>query len=99
MADAGAASAAAISLGQTVVAYQFFLPSLSDVRRAGREDAAMRGDVRLGQLAAGGVSLAVGVLLSGMAGSKLPLVVSGIIAGIIAVTYQIALSGQNLLEG
>lgn len=98
-AETSAASAAAISLGQTIVAYQYFLPRLADVRRADLTDTRMRGDVRLGQLAAGGVALAIGILLSVMAESALPVWVTLIIAGIIAAVYQIALNGQDVMEG
>ena len=94
-AEPGALQASTISIGQTVVAYQFFLPTLREVRKADPSDSQMRGDVMLGQIAAGAVSLGVGVLLGWMTGSKLPLVVSGFIALVIAGLYHYALNGQS----
>lgn len=94
-ADAGSLQASAISIGQTVGAYQFFLPTLREVRQADSNDPRMRGDVYLGQVAAGSVSLGVGLLLGWMTGSKLPLVVSGFIALVIAGLYHYALNGQS----
>lgn len=93
--DPGALQASTISIGQTVVAYQFFLPTLREVRQADPNDAKMRGDVLLGQVAAGSVSLGVGVLLGWLTGSKLPLMVSGFIALVIAGLYHYALNGQR----
>lgn len=93
--DPGALQASTISIGQTVVAYQFFLPTLREVRQADPGDPRMRGDVFLGQVAAGSVSLGVGILLGWMTGSKLPLVVSAFIALVIAGLYHYALNGQR----
>lgn len=91
MADATAVSAATISLGQTVTAYSFFLPRLQDVRRGDPLNPDVRADVILGQVAAGALSLAVGVLLSGMTGSPYPTYTALFIAAVIAITYQYAL--------
>lgn len=91
MADQGGTTASTIAIGQTVFAYSYFLPRLSEVRRA--NDAATRGDVLLGQLAAGSVSLAVGGLLSWMTSSSLPVLTTLLIAAIIAAVYQFAMNG------
>lgn len=91
MADTGAALAvSSIAIGQTVSAYQFFLPSLREVRQAGPEDTAMAADVYMGQFAAGAVSVGVGVMLSFLTGSKLPAFMSAFIAIIIAGIYYYA---------
>lgn len=91
MSDPGAVSVSAIAIGQTVVAYQFFLPRLSEVRRADPGEPGTRGDVYLGQIAAGGVSLAVGVLIAVISGSWVPVWVTLVIAGIVAGVYHYAL--------
>lgn len=93
MADAGSVSAATVSLGQTVMSYSFFLPKLSEVRRADPADSGMRGDVVLGQIAAGSLSLATGLLLSWMTGSRLPTLASVFIIIVIASMYHYALVG------
>lgn len=91
MADASAVGAASISLGQTVVAYQFFLPRLSEVRRADPSDPLLSGDVYLGQVAAGAVSVSVGVMLSALTGSRVPLYTSLFMALVIGGLYHYAL--------
>lgn len=91
MADASAVGAASISLGQTVVAYQFFLPRLSEVRRADPNDPLLSGDVYLGQVAAGAVSVSVGVMLSALTGSRVPLYTSLFMALVIGGLYHYAL--------
>ena len=90
--DPGALSASTLSLGQTVVAYQFFLPRLADVRRADPGDVNMRMDVIVGQVAAGALTIAVGVMLSYLAGSGLPAFVAVVIAVVIAACYHYALN-------
>jgi hypothetical protein len=98
MADAGALTSSSIAIGQTVFAYSYFLPKLSEVRKASSSDSEVRGDVMLGQLAAGGVSGLVGVLLSWMTNSMVPLVVTAFIALFIAAIYQYALNGNRVME-
>ena len=98
MADAATASAAAIALGQTVGAYSFFLPPLREVRRAGTSDAAMRGDVRMGQVASAALSLGVAGILANLTGSTLPVTVTIVVALIIAMLYETALRGERLFE-
>jgi hypothetical protein len=58
----------------------------------------MRGDVRLGQVAAGAVSLSVGTILSYLTKSAVPLVVSLITTLVIAAIYETALTGERIFE-
>lgn len=98
MADANGITASTIAIGQTVFSYSYFLPRLSEVRRANADDPMMRGDVLLGQIAAGAVSMTVGMLLTWMTGSSLPVMTTLAIAVIIAVIYQYALNGTRVME-
>lgn len=97
-ADAGALTAASLSLGQTVTAYTFFLPPLREVRQAGADNATIRGDVRMGQVAAGALSIGVAAIMSSLTSSTLPIVVSFIVAIIIAFMYETALRRERLFE-
>lgn len=95
MPDNGAALAvSSIAIGQTVGAYQFFLPPLREVRQAGPDDETMCQDVYIGQVAAGAVSVGVGVMLSFLTGSKLPAFVAAFIAVIIAGIYHYTMKRQ-----
>lgn len=95
MTDATTVAVAGIAVGQTITAYQFFLPSLSEVRRAipgpyGNRDVVA--DVYMGQVAAGAVSIGVGAMLASVTGSRMPVYISVFIAAIIGGMYHYALS-------
>lgn len=94
MADAGSSGLAAVALGQTTFAYSFFLPPLREVRKSAPDNPDVRGDVLLGQVAAGALSLSVGALLSWMTSSPYPVYATLFIAVVIAAVYQYAL-GQG----
>lgn len=99
MAESGAVmSGAIVSLGQTVSAYSFFLPTLREVRKAGPDDSAMRGDVRMGEVAAAVVTTAIAVMISSMVGSQVPLITSVILTGVVIALYEIALNGERIME-
>lgn len=89
MADPGALAVSSIAIAQTVTAYSAFLPRLNEVRRDASTD--MRADVYIGQIAAGGVSLLVGFIITSLTGSKLPLFVSFAIAAFLAAVYHFAM--------
>lgn len=95
MADAAGMGVASLAIGQATFAYTAFLPSLREVRRAEPGDPLMRGDVLLGQVAAGSVTLSVGGLLSWMTQSRIPLWTSIAIGAIMAALYQYALTNQR----
>lgn len=99
MADPGAMTASTLSIGQTVFAYTAFLPRLSEVRRASEDDPGMRGDVILGQVAAGATSLAIAGTLAYLTGSSLPVWTTIVIAVVIAVIYQYAMTGGTHVGG
>jgi hypothetical protein len=58
----------------------------------------MRGDVRMGQVASAALSLGVAGILANLTGSTLPVVVTIIVALIIAFLYETALRGERLFE-
>ena len=97
-ADGAIIGAATVSLGQSITAYSFFLPPLREVRRANPTEPAMRGDVHMGQLAAGIVTIGVGIMLSYLVGSAIPLTVAVITAVMIGLVYETALSGERMFE-
>jgi hypothetical protein len=98
MADVAGLSTASLTIGQTVFTYSYFMPPLREVRKANPDDPDMRGDVLMGQLAAGSVSMSVGMMLTWMTGSKAPVMTTLFIAVVIAVLYQYALNGGRMVE-
>lgn len=93
----GALGAATIAFGQSVGAFQIFLPRLSDVRRA-TNDADMIGDVRMGEVAAAAVCLGVGFMVSSLSGSSIPALVSLLTMFTLVCVYETALRGDKPLN-
>lgn len=94
--DPSITATSAISLGQTITAYSFFLPSLQEVRRSAPADSDMQADVRMGQFAAAGLSIGVGMMLTNLTGSWTPFWVAVFIAAIIASSYEVAMRSERL---
>jgi small-conductance mechanosensitive channel len=94
MADAAAVGVSTIAIGQSVVAYQFLMPKLSEVRRADPADELMQGDVFWGQIGAAALAVAVGLMLTSLTGSRIPLYTSMFIAALLAVVYHFAWRSQ-----
>jgi hypothetical protein len=89
MDNPNAIAVSGIVVGQTITAYQFFLPPLREVRRG--TDRGMVQDVYMGQLAAGAVSIGVGSMLAVLTDSRTPVYIAVFIALIIAGMYHYAL--------
>lgn len=96
--DGAVLAAATVSLGQSITAYSFFLPPLREVRKAQVSDPAIRGDVHMGQMAAGVVTVAVGAMLAFLVKSQIPLIVAVLIAVVIAAFYEAALRNERAFE-
>jgi hypothetical protein len=87
---------ATLALTQTVGAFQFFLPRLSDVRKASMKDSPdIIGDVRFGEVAAGALCLGMGAIVSSMTGSPYPAIVSVLMMLVLVCVYEAALRGDR----
>jgi hypothetical protein len=93
-----ALGAATIALGQAVGAFQFFLPKLSDVRKAGSGDLDMVGDVRMGEVAASALTIGIGAMVSSLSGSPYPAMAAVAVMVVIVVLYETALRGDKPLN-
>lgn len=89
---------ASLAAGQTLSSFTTFLPRLSEVRKAGRDDPDMVGDVRLGEVAASAISIGIGVIASSLSGSPIPMYASAFVAVILICVYESALKGDNLFS-
>lgn len=99
MADSLATALAVTALGQTVATFPVFLPSLSDVRKGDVSDPTLRGDVRLGEVAASAVAISVGLVMSNLAGSSLPLMTATIMSAVVVGIYEYSLTRTRPMEG
>jgi len=80
---------ATIAISQSVVAFTAFLPNFTEVGRADKE--AIQGEVRLGETAAVFVACGIGVLLSWLTGSNVPLMISIMVSLLLVTMYETAL--------
>lgn len=97
MANSDALGPATLAISQSIGAFQFFLPRLSDVRRS-TNDPDMIGDVRLGEVAAGALCLGTGLIVSSLSGSPYPAMVALLMFAILMVVYETALRGDKPLN-
>jgi len=99
MSPSDALGPATIAIGQSVGAFQFFLPRLSDVRKADVDtDPDMAGDVRLGEIAASALTLGIGIMVSSLSGSPYPAYVSVLMCLILICVYESALKAHLPLQ-
>lgn len=90
---------ATLAVSQGFSAFQFFLPRLSDVRKANASaNPDIVGDVRLGEVAAFTLTLGVGAIVSSLTGSPVPTFVALLIALVLIAIYEAALSGDRILN-
>lgn len=96
--DPATAASISLAIGQTVGSFTFFLPRLADVRQAARDDTLIRGDVRMGQVAAASLSIGIGAIMSQVTGNIYPIVVSSMVVLIIAAVYEVAMNTERIFE-
>lgn len=72
-----------------------FLPPLREIRQASPQDAAMRHDVRYGQVAAGMLAVGVGGLMSWLTGSSTPVYIALFTTALYAAIYELALRDER----
>lgn len=97
--DSNAIGPATLAMTQTVGLFQFFLPKLSDVRKAdAATDVGMVGDVRMGEVGASTLCLGIGAMVSSLSGSSVPLVVSILTALILICLYETTLKADRPME-
>lgn len=80
---------ATVAIGQSVAAFTAFLPNFVEVGKADKET--VRGEVRLGEMAAVAVASGIGLLLTWLTGSNVPLMISLIISALLVSLYEVAM--------
>lgn len=96
--DANAYGPATLAMTQTVGLFQFFLPKLSDVRKASMDDADMVGDVRMGEIGATALCLGIGAMVSSLTGTPVPVYVSLLTALALVCLYESTLKANRPME-
>lgn len=87
---------ASLAMSQGISAFQFFLPKLSEVRKADSENNPdIVGDVRMGEVAAMTLCVGVGAIASSLSGSSVPAVVALLMGIILICVYESALRGDK----
>ncbi len=85
-------SATMVPLTSAVGIFTGMLPDIKDVRKATRQDATMKHDMRVGQAAASVVVLSLGAAASHFSKSRLPLIASLIVVIGLVVMYETILT-------
>lgn len=84
-------------VGQSFSTIQFFLPPLSQVRKADyATNPDIVGDVRLGELAAITVTTAVGAIVASLTRSAIPLFAGLVTSFVLVCVYETALQGTRV---
>jgi uncharacterized membrane protein len=86
--DSTIASTALLSLTSSIGIFNSLCPPLHDVRRATPADNGMVNDVRVAEIAAVSLTVAIGLTGSGLVKSPVPAVLSIVAAGALVVMYE-----------
>ena len=90
---------AVIALTQGMTAFTHFLPSLSKVLKASMStDRDLTADVRLGEVAAVGVTMGTGAIVSSLTKSNVPIIISAVVCLGFVCLYEMTLRGDRPLE-
>jgi hypothetical protein len=95
MADSGMA---VVAMTQSFAQFTTYMPRLSEVRRADPSDPGIAGDVRVGALASLVGSLTVGIMVSTLSGSKLPVYISLVSSLVLITMYEMILRSRGAME-
>lgn len=89
---------ATLAAGQSISAFTAFLPRLTEVRKADPGDPGMVGDVRLGEVAASGIAMGIGIITASLTRSAIPMYAAAFMALILIFVYESALRGNNIFS-
>lgn len=84
-ADFGSAT---FAVGQGVGSFTSFLPKITDVRKASKDDADFVADLRTGELAGAVITIGVGAIASSLVQSSTPLITGIFISLVIIALYE-----------
>jgi hypothetical protein len=99
MSDGAAVGMATLCMTQSLVLFNQFLPSFTEISSADpAKDPGMVRDVRMGEVAAVITSLGIGGMTSALSGSSTPAVVAAITAGGLILLYEYALANRSQTE-
>lgn len=74
--------------------YTSFLPDLRDVRKSTRGDKDAVADVRVGEIAATALTVAIGITASSLIHNPAPAMIALVVAGFLIITYESVLASN-----
>lgn len=99
MADPMIVGPATLAATQGFTAFSQFLPRLGEVRRANKdENPDIAADVRLGEIAAVGVTLGTGAIVSSLTQSNVPIIVAALVCAGFVILYEMTLASYRPFE-
>lgn len=97
--DAALFGPATLAVSQGVSAFVAFLPKFTDVRKMSPENNPdFAADVRMGELAAGTVTMGVGLIASSLTGSPVPAWTALVVVLILVALYESTLRADRPME-
>lgn len=90
---------ATLAISQAVSSFTTFLPPLAEIRKNHPDiDPSFAADVRVGELAAIGITLGIGAMVSTLTGSSVPVIVGLATAVGLVVLYESVLKSDRPME-
>lgn len=94
--DPGVIGPATLAMTQSLSLFQGFLPKFTDIKNNSPHDLGFTTDVRMGELAAGSLTIGIGAIASGFTGSAVPIVISILMVVSLIMLYESALRYQGV---
>jgi len=79
---------ATFAIAQGMTSFLAFMPRITDVRKAAKDDESFRADLRVGEMASAVVTIGIGALITALTGNRLPVVISIIMVLTIIGLYE-----------
>lgn len=95
--DPGLLGPATLGITQGVSVFMTLLPNISTVRKSDPyNNPEVAADVRVGEIAASAINIGIGVIVTNLTGSPVPVVVSAIVSLILICLYESVLRSESL---
>lgn len=99
MTDPAIIGPATLAATQGFTAFSQFLPRLGEVRRATKsENPDIAADVRLGEIAAVGVTMGTGAIVTSLTRSNIPVIVAALVSFGFVMLYEMTLASYRPFE-
>lgn len=85
-----------LAITQSVGLFGMLLPKFTDIKQADPGNPEFATDVRVGEIAASGLTIGIGAIVSGLTGSPIPALVSVVMCVFLMFLYERALNYRGV---